>query len=821
MKFDLSLPKLSNRLFVNTSSCLNFKISNMKNRTLLLSFCCSMVFICSAQKKVFPGADEKSPSQSQYSSWLNHTNEGATEKQTLTNLSFFKWMQDEYGMKLAIYAMDAGVIDGKNFYGSTDSKRFREKFPAHFDNIYTAAKQINTRLGIWGGPDGFGTTPEEAKARKTELVNLCKKYEWALFKFDAVCGPLRPEKEDDFIQMMEECRSYSPDLILLNHRLGLNKGKPYATTFLWGGQETYIDVFTSNTTTAPHNRAGALERGLVPNLQRLTEDCGVCISSCLDYWEDDLILQAFNRSLILAPEVYGNPWLLNDNEFWQLARIYNLHHNYASILVNGVVLSEKYGPYPVSRGDDNTRLLTLRNLSWEPKNYTVILNEEIGLKSGDRITVKQYHPTEKILGTFIYGEKIAVSVPAYRSLLLMATNQKVGEAGVKGVDYQVVKEMKGQPIEIKLLGMPGTKAIVSLPEGLKYKTATIDGKSYPAFAKGSSMKIAFEGTRLKLPYHRRIASLQPVSVPADAEALYESTVFAADNNALEVRSLLRSGETKFDAVKKARDAFFSQKAFINRGLWDKYLFDGDMKTGFWPSNKYGVDQRVQDGCFRFDLGEVRTIDKIVLKLTDEHALEPLLVEEGAFAEVSTDLVNWERITYITGLEMQIVLNRPFRYLRMSQFPNAIAELEVYSEGKKLDSKLFRASNLFASSKVMKCIGAWKADFQLAELAANSYLCVAINGKHGEEGAYAALKVDGKYIGAPTRSVSYPSNTWEYVNARKASNYTYYFPMNASMIGKKIEVFAMGYQAQNLVLNPEVWITAYPLPFAEKTLLLTQ
>lgn len=91
----------------------------------------------------------------------------------------------------------------------------------------------------------------------------------------------------------------------------------------------------SNRTTAPHHRAQAISRGLVPNLQRLTEDHGVCISSCLDYWEDDLILQSFNRSLILAPEVYGNPWLLRDNELPKFARIYNLHRKYRDIMVDG------------------------------------------------------------------------------------------------------------------------------------------------------------------------------------------------------------------------------------------------------------------------------------------------------------------------------------------------------------------------------------------------------------------------------------------------------------------------------------------------------
>jgi hypothetical protein len=97
--------------------------------------------------------------------------------------------------------------------------------------------------------------------------------------------------------------------------------------------------------TAPHHRAKALSRELTPGLTRLTEDCGVCISSCLDYWEDDLILQAFNRNLILAPEIYGNPWLLRDDEYPYLAYIFNLYKQYNDILVNGIVLSEsQYGP---------------------------------------------------------------------------------------------------------------------------------------------------------------------------------------------------------------------------------------------------------------------------------------------------------------------------------------------------------------------------------------------------------------------------------------------------------------------------------------------
>ncbi len=232
----------------------------MKKHIILLLFL--IISITSfSQETIFPGADEKTPSRAQFFSWINNTNEGATEKQTMINLDFFGWLKSEYGMQLDIYAFDAGAIDGKRFYGSIYSDRFDSQFPNGFDPIYEKAKSLGIRLGVWGGPDGFGDTAEEEKSRTDQMVKLCKDYEFALFKFDAVCGPLRPEKEDAFINMMKECREYSPDLILLNHRLGLTKSKPYSTTFLWGGAETYIDVFMVNNVTAPHNRAGALSRG--------------------------------------------------------------------------------------------------------------------------------------------------------------------------------------------------------------------------------------------------------------------------------------------------------------------------------------------------------------------------------------------------------------------------------------------------------------------------------------------------------------------------------------------------------------------------------
>lgn len=772
-----------------------------------------------SQQPVFPGAGENTPSRSQYFSWINNTNEGATEKHTMINLEFFQWLHDEYGMVLDIYAFDAGAIDGKRFYGRMDSQRFKEQFPRGFKPVYRKARAMGTRLGIWGGPDGFGDTPEQEQERIDQMVSLCRDFEFALFKFDAVCGPLRPEKEDAFIRMMTLCREFSPDLILLNHRLGLERARAYTTTFLWEGKETYIDIFSTNRVTAPHHRADALSRGLVPGLKRLTEDHGVCLSSCLDYWEDDLILQAFNRCLILAPQLYGNPWLLRDSEFPKLARIYNLHRRYRDILVKGIVLPKKhYGPYAVSRGNGTTRLITLRNLTWQPVQYRVKLGKQIGISGSGPIELRQFFPSEKIIGKFAAGTKVAVTVLPFRACLLLATTTPCPGAGIEGCDYEVVRDTPGKAIKIKLLGYPGQNSSIKLlPANQKFSGALLDGKDAEELLNGEPLNIKFPGEKLKSHWHRKLAEMSVCKTPHDGEALYEATVFAADNNALEVRCLDRSGETKIPCVRAARHAFFNQPTLIKRGVWHRNLFDGDMNTGFWPSRRYGIDQRVKRGCLRLDFGEVVDVDRVVLHVPEEYSLQPLLEAEGNHVEVSADLKTWQRLTYLAGRRMVIDLNRPVRYLRFMAFPDRITEIEGYKNGQPLSTNKWRASNLFAHPRRMKPVKAWQALINIAQWVKGSYLCIALEGEHGIEGAYAALKVDGKLVGCPDRASSFPANTWEYVNARRDRNYTYYAPVTRDMIGKNIEVYVLAYEKKKTKLKPAVWITAYPIPYEEKLL----
>jgi len=675
--------------------------------------------------------------RSEYFSWINNTNEGADEAQTLTNLDYFAWLKREYGMQLDIYAFDAGVIDGCRWYGTMDSQRFLQKFPKRFDLVNKKANAIGTRLGLWGGPDGFGNDDHQAEARKQMMETLCRDYNWALFKFDAVCGPLTEKHTTHFADMMKRCRHFSPDLILLNHRLGLKEADSYATTELWEGRESYIDVNSTNTQTAPHHRAGAMSRPLVPNLKRTVEDHGICLSSCLDFWEDELVLSAFGRNLVLSPQIYGNPWLLRDDEQQRLVRLFQIHRHYASIMNTGIILPESYGDFAVARGNDHTRVIVLRNLSWAVKNVRLRLDDEIGLQRSNSILLTEYHPSERVIGSYSYGAEISVQIQPFRSLLLVA------------------------------------------------------GATLPPNGFHSELETSHVG------------NMYVCDVPADANRLYETTIFSTDNNALEIRSLNRSGETNVPEVKAARAAFFAQKSFVERGIYDRNLFDGNENTGFFPSERQG-DQRIHGGCLRLDLGCIMRVDSIRLHVPSYFGLLPMQLHEGQRAEFSTDLGAWKACRFLADTISTVTIGNDMRYLKIFDAPKQLCEVEVYSGGKLVDTDCFKVSNLFAPSLNIR--KAWKRKITIPSDFVGGQMCVALEGRHGVEGAYVALRMDDTYIGAPDRAPSYRSNTFESNVTQTDSNYTYYVPITASMSQKSVEVFVLGTDECDSNLKPQIYFT---------------
>ena len=775
------------------------------------------------------GMDEKTPSYSQYFSWINNTNEGSTEKQTLTNLNFFKWLYDEFGMILDIYAFDAGNLDGpNNRYGNINSNKFKNQFPNGFKIISDKASQFKCRLGMWGGPDGYGETSEDEDNRHNLIVSLCKDNNFCLFKIDGVCGRLRHTKQGAYIKTLIECRKYVPDLIVLNHRLMLGKAFPYVTTFLLGGKETYIDIHMANQICAPHHREEALERAPPTDLTRLTEDHGVCISSCNDYWEDDLILQAFNRCLILAPEIYGNPWLLPDWAYPKLARIFNLHRSYRDIMVNGITLpKEQYGMHAVSRGNGNTRFITLRNLEWEPKSFKISLDESIGLEFNltsannkeNKVFVYKFHPYERFLGTYSQGNNIEVIVAPFRSYLLAISTNKLNEVGIIGCNYEIIHKMDNKPLKINLLGLPGTTAkikLISLPNK-KFTEARLDGKLINEILTDTEIDIKFNGNLLKNTYHRKICDLEKTNIPKDAEGLYEATCFAADNNALEFCEQEKVGKSMIPQVQAARDAFFEQPIMIVKGIYDKYAFDGDKSTFF---RTYTRD-KIKDRAFRIDFGEIIELDR--LNIWGNYLVRDVKLTHlrNISVEGSIDLIKWEKLHFTFSEAVFIELNKkPVRYLRITKIVNEICSIEGLINGKSVDRTKWRASNLFSHYKANIAKKSWTNSFVLDEIPKNSYLAVAIHGVHRFEGAYASFRIDGKLVGSPDRAPSFPSNTWESWWRKGWKNYTYYLPLNSNWIGKKIEVVVLGLK-KKIKISPEVWITTYPVPFEKKELIISE
>jgi hypothetical protein len=778
-------------------------------------------------------AGELTRSRSHYFDWINSQYEGTTEAQTLVNMDFFQWLHDEYGLELDIYSLDVGNIDDGPYtagvgrlipyhYGTLESPEFNFQFPRGFGPLVEKAAGFGGRLGVWMGPDGFGDSPEEEKARVDMLVSLCRDYHFIAFKIDAVAGQLRPDKQEVFRRAIEACRVFCPDLLIQNHRVKLGTAADIASVSLWEGVETYIDVFMANTGTASHHRAGALGREVPPGLTRRLEDHGVCLSSCLDFWEDDLVLQAFNRCLLLAPSIYGNPWLLRDDEFPKLARLFNLHRQYRDILLNGIALpEERYGPFAVSRGDETRRFITLRNLSWNPITYSVRLDGTIGLKSRGEIEVRRLHPSERVLGRFSPGAEVAVEVPPFRSCLIVASTPTLPEVGVEGCDFEVIRETRGKPVIIRLLGDPGTTREIRLASAdRRFRRAVLDGSDAGQLLSGMTVRIDFSGEQRTVPWHRKIGDLEPCPVPPDAEALFEATCFAADSNALEVRSLSRSGPSAIPQVNAARDAFFSKPMFVNRGIWDRNLFDGRMDTSFIA--------RQEGRTFRLDFGSPLSLDRIVLKIRDRQAadLSPDLdnFAKDAVAEVSADLKTWLRLAPTWGGRGTIAVlktfrDNPVRYLRVRGAPRRLSEVEAYLDGKALDRSGWRASNLFQAYSEKPAEAAWRLTYKPEKISRNAYLAVALNGTHGDGGAYAALRIDGRPVGAPDRAVSFPSNTWEYHNITADSNYTYYFPLPESTAGKSIDIVVLILRGGTNGVRPEAWLTAYPPPWEARELKL--
>ncbi|MEX2684452.1 MAG: hypothetical protein Q6373_022970, partial [Candidatus Sigynarchaeota archaeon] len=479
--------------------------------------------------------------------------------------------------------------------------------------------------------------------------------------------------------------------------------------------------------------------------------------------------------------------------------------------------------------------ITMRNLECEPETRKITLDEEIGLKPTSLpIVVRQFHPTERIIGEFPYGATVEIEMLAFRSCLVIAAAKDAPvnkqEVTITGTDYEVVRDIPGKHVKVTLLGMPGTTARVSLPGG-------------------KTMDVQFPGQSLKQPWHRKLAELDPCDVPADAETLYEATCFAADNNCLEARCMARSGSTLVPEVQAARDAFFEQPLFKARAPWDKFVFDSDASTRMFTA-------AYPEAGLRIDLGDVVQIDALIIKGTGDG-----FEKDSITVDISTDLITWttvsarvhdcrpalasdkddslfaitpepedapfdprndprffgeSRFPLPVGKQRYVEIDVPgksARYFRVHDVPAYVFKVGGRNAGAWIhDRSRWRLNYLFERLQRPSFDKAYHASFLLDEIPDGSQVCVAIFGEHGDEGAFAALRIDGKPIGAPDRALSYQAHPWEHVVKAATGNYTYYFPLRQEYKGKPIEAFVLGVKGNPRPMFVEAWITAYPIPF---------
>jgi hypothetical protein len=81
--------------------------------------------------------------------------------------------------------------------------------------------------------------------------------------------------------------------------------------------------------------------------------------------------------------------------------------------------------------------------------------------------------------------------------------EPIDEIAVTGCDYEVVRDVPGRPLMVKLLGMPGEKASVRLePGGRRFSSATLDGRPAPELVKGEAIEVSFPGAPLRSRWHR-------------------------------------------------------------------------------------------------------------------------------------------------------------------------------------------------------------------------------------------------------------------------------------------------------------------------------
>ena len=352
------------------------------------------------------------------------------------------------------------------------------------------------------------------------------------------------------------------------------------------------------------------------------------------------------------------------------------------------------------------------------------------------------------------------------------------------------------------MGPAGEKISFSLSDiHRKYQKASLDGKDVSSILNGNQVSFRFPGKKREITYLNKLGDMQLTDIPVNPEKYFESCFFAADNNALEVRELIRTGKTKFTQVQACRDAFFNEPLFSGIGVWDKYAFDGNLSTAFKVRLYDYMALKENKGSFRLDMGESHMVDKLVFNgIPVDYNPETV--------EISNDLSSWHPVKYKKGDGELIIYplpHEPLRYLRLTRAPVEVAEIQGFINQTSMNRDKWRASNLFGLQNGNAVKLCWRYDGLLNGIAKGAYLSVSVPSNCREGTVYALMILDGKIIAANDRAPSWPYNNWEHYGISEKS-ITFYIPVDDKMEGKSVQVMLLTTDRNLYEMKPEVWLT---------------
>jgi hypothetical protein len=788
-----------------------------------------------------------------YFDWLCHDNSGPLESEILANFAVLKKLRELYGFQFDIYNSDAGLVESQGTYFAEYRTVFDKRFPQGLKTIADAARELNMKLGLWIGPDGFGETPESMAIRQEQLIEWVRDFNVGLFKLDTVVSPLRhkdkyilEKKYQSLVDALKEARRIDPDFVAINHRVNQS---PYMLTItdclLWRGQETYIDVHISNTDSALYNRSCSIGRSLYSEFFgvpfRQFEDHGICFNSLIENWEDDFVTQAFGRASVISPEMYGTFFFLPDEDYPRLARLIQLHKRSHHLLIQTFPLENG----DVAHGDGRSSLIVLRNPTWESMKKSIRLDETIGLVRNrmDPMIVRQRHPYERLLAGpedgVEWGDTIDIELEPFDVRLIQVDSEMPEEPFIGGVPYEIVPSPEDTRFNVKLVGEPGQKTELEF-----YNFAGLDVAEAET---GASVRtqhpftFQFAGTSGERKYFELLGICADENPKAsNASLLPELAKFKIDDDALEMRELrnLKERPSRWPEVEVCREY-----------MWDKVIaaegshrnaFDGDPKTRWSdgypqrsPFTGSPVPYRSDNSLWRIDMGqniELKRLELDIVRKTDSAFIEAVELSPNleTWTHVSTpELPSSDDIPFLKeirrrgqtiriydvdagdGKARKLSVELPMgrhRYIRIHGRNFSLAEIRGYTaSGAPLDRSEWRATNFFGPTSEPRRVlhldpvveNVWPGQEIAVSVSAEDRIIDPI------DGVYVTVSVDGEVHFPEHRVPSYPYHNYEWncswLKRQKLSGLTFRLPVRKEWKGKRlnIRVFLFGEEVESM------------------------